>query len=553
MESPEELGRLALRLKPDGQKRLKDTSFTIQKEEGTARTRKLTNKQEQQSTRLTQLQNELMQRGGLPNIFTYESLIRGTYMSIILILSAVGEFIFAQWMLMPYMEQWQASVIAITIVILSFEGVNGYLGSLRKRNPRLEDQLFLMLNSIGFFLLMLLIFFGADVRQALFQTSATLSSSNSPDVTVKAADAFFGSTNASFICLMVTLSAAITIIGGIAYHDVKNRILMALTFRKLYRDIEETEDALRSINDQQAEVDSQINSFEARFDQGFLRAQAEQHEAEQRNAAQESNTQDIPRQLNSPPTNDRSSMNDKLDSLIVLSPVLLIVLALLIFFLFRGTARAETIIFLDMSKSMESNDYTGQQTEFQKNVWGIEAFIRRDMMPGDKVKVLGITESSFSSPYLLLEGQVSANKGTFGEVVARDKLKLVQTWKKLSLKPVAKMTDVFGALNLGSNLFNPQDRNKKLILFSDMRHYTREIDLESPKVIDIEAGMKQVAGNGFTAPLAGVKVWCLGVHSAGKTPDYWRSLKAFWTEYFRQSKASDPIAFSMERRIVNYE
>ena len=554
MESPEELGRLALRMKPDGQKRLKDTSFTIQKEEGMARTRKLANKQEQRSTRLTQLQDELMQRGNPPRGFTYDSQVRGTFMGIILLIAGTGEFIIGRWTIMPFgLGQWETNIVAITIVILSLEGVNSYITYLRKRKPKLEDQIFLLFSGIGFTLLMLLMFFGADVRQVLFQTNAALSASNSLENTVDSANAFQGGAHASFVWLMVTLSAAITIVGGVAYHDVKNRILMALAFRKLYSDIGKTEGDLQEIIDQKADIESQTNSFEALFEHGFLKAQVEQQEAEQRNAAQESNTQNIPRQLNSPPTNERSSMNDKLDSLIVLSPVLLIVLALLIFFLFRGTARAETIIFLDMSKSMESSDYKGQQTEFQKNVGGIEAFFRQDMMPGDKVKVLGITESSFSNPYLLLEGQISANKGSFGEIVARDKLRLVQTWKKLSLKPVAKMTDVFGALNLGSNLFSPQDRNKKLILFSDMRHYTREIDLESPKVIDMEAGMKQVVENGFTAPLAGVKVWCVGVHSAGKTPDYWRSLKAFWREYFRQSKAFEPIVFSMERRVLNYE
>jgi len=213
----------------------------------------------------------------------------------------------------------------------------------------------------------------------------------------------------------------------------------------------------------------------------------------------------------------------------------------------------ETIVFLDMSRSMESNDYAGRQTEFQKNVKGIEALIRNDLMPGEKLKVLGITECSFSNPYFLLEGQVSTNKGAFGEIIARDKLTLVQAWKKLNLKPTAKMTDIFGAINLGSNLFNPRDRNKKLILFSDMRHYTRELDLESPSVINKDIEIKRAVEKGCLAPLPDVRIWCLGVHSAGKAPTYWRSLNAFWVEYFRQSKASDPIVISMERRILKHE
>jgi len=115
------------------------------------------------------------------------------------------------------------------------------------------------------------------------------------------------------------------------------------------------------------------------------------------------------------------------------------------------------------------------------------------------------------------------------------------------------MTDIFGALNLSSNLFAKYDRNKKLILFSDMRQYAHDVDLETPKVINVDAALKQVAVKGFIAQLEGVKVWCLGVHSAGKTPAYWKSLKEFWIGYFNQSKASEPIVFSMERRVLNYE
>ena len=554
MESPEELGKLALRMKPDDRKRFREASVAIQKEENMAKTRTFASKAGYLSARRNQQQIELIQRGNLPSIFTYESLIRGIFMGIILLISAIGEFVFARWTIMPFgLGQWETSLVAVTIVVLSFEGLNSYLTFLRKSNSKYEDRLFLMFSSIGFLLLILLIFFGADVRQVLFQTSASLSSSNSLEGTVKAADTFFGSANASFVWLMVTLSAAITIIGGIAYHDVKNRILMALAIRKLYTDITKTEAELQRLHDQQSGIDSQMNSFEARFDHGFLKAQVEQQEAEQMKAAQNSGPDDGHQQNNSAPINGMSNIKAKIDSLVVLSPILLIMLALLIFFLFRGVANAETIICLDMSKSMESSDYEGRQTAFEKNVEGVAGFLRDNLMPGDKVKVLGITENSFSHPYFILEGQVSTNKGAFGEVVARDKLRLLQTWRNLKLRPVAKITDIFGALNLASSLFNPLDKNKKLILFSDMRHCTDSLDLETPQEINVETRIRQVSERHLVAPLSDVKIWCLGVHSAGKTPHYWRSLNAFWTEYFRKSKASEPIVFSIERGVLKYE
>lgn len=449
---------------------------------------------------------------------------------------------------MPHMYLWQASLIAITILLVSFEGMNLYLTFLRKKYPGLEDTIFLTFSSLGFLMIILIAFFGADIRQLLSQINAGVSASESLDQTVKAADTFYGATSLSVVLLMTTLNLAIICIGGVAYHDVKNRLLMTLSLRKMHDDIRKTEDDLQSLCNEQADIDSQTNSFDARFDQGLLKAQAEAEKAAQMKASQESDVQEKAQQKGTP-----SLVNKRFDSLIALSPIILIAIAVLVFLLSKGIAKGETIIPFDMSISTESTDYSNQQTEFQKNGIGIGTFIQNNLMPGDTLKVVGITESSFTKPYILLEGRVSFNKGSFGEVVARDKLRLLQTWQKLNLKPSAMMSDILGSLNFASNLFQSQDQQKKLIIFSDMRHYTRELDLESPKVINIEAAMKQVVKNGLVAPLAGVKIWCVGVHSVGRTPEYWKSLKAFWTEYFRQSRALEPITYSMERRILNYE
>ena len=337
MENPEQLGRMALRMKPEDRPHFKESCKKIQEEDVMSKKQKLSSDEQRQTERYKHLQYVLMQRGNLPSIFTYESLVRGIFMGIILLISAIGEFIVSRWTIIPFrLGQAETWLVATTIVILSLEGVSHYLTFLRKRNPQLEDQIFLLFSSIGFLLLMLLIFFTADIRQALFQTNTALSASSSLENTVDSANTFHGGANASFVWLMITLSAAITIIGGIAYHDVKNRILMALAIHKLYSDIGKTETALQSLNNQQADLESQQNSFEARFDHGFLKAQAEQQEAAQTNTAATSNIRDTPQQNNSPQASNRSTMSEKLDSLIVLSPIILIVLALIIFFSFRA-------------------------------------------------------------------------------------------------------------------------------------------------------------------------------------------------------------------------
>jgi hypothetical protein len=239
---------------------------------------------------------------------------------------------------------------------------------------------------------------------------------------------------------------------------------------------------------------------------------------------------------------------------IIVSPVFLILVILLVLLLFRGKAgAAETIMFLDMTMSSEASDYTGRETEFQKNVKGIEAFIQNNLTAEERIRIIGITDRSFSNPYMLLEGQIPKDKGAFGEKIAREKIKILQTWRKLNLKPTAKSTNIFDAIQLASVIFSPNDKSKKMIIFSDMREYGKHVDLESPNRIEVNRVFNVVVSNGLIPSLDGVKIWCVGVHSSGKTTIYWQGLKEFWSKYFKQANAIEPIVFSMERRIESYE
>jgi hypothetical protein len=229
-------------------------------------------------------------------------------------------------------------------------------------------------------------------------------------------------------------------------------------------------------------------------------------------------------------------------------PIVLMLLAFLLFLLFTGSARGETIVLFDLSKSMAAGDYVGKETEFQKNVKGVEDFIMYGLGPKESLKVVGITEDSFGKPYFLLKGELSGEKGAFGEVAAREKVSLLNKWRGLHLQPIASWTDVFGALFLASVLFRTDER--RLIIFSDLRHNCQGFDLETPSVINVQAFLRLAKQKGFIADLTGARVRCLGVHSNGKSPVYWTSLKKFWTGYFKEAHAAELKSFSMERRVI---
>ena len=120
-------------------------------------------------------------------------------------------------------------------------------------------------------------------------------------------------------------------------------------------------------------------------------------------------------------------------------PIILICLGIGIFPGLKGIAHgAEWMVNLDISKSVKAKDYGGKETEFKKNVQTVEDIIRNKLAPGDSITVVGITEDSFSRPYILLSHKLTDKKGAFGENLAKDKLSLIKKWQGLDLKPIAK-------------------------------------------------------------------------------------------------------------------
>lgn len=216
-------------------------------------------------------------------------------------------------------------------------------------------------------------------------------------------------------------------------------------------------------------------------------------------------------------------------------------LVLVAAFVLIPPARAATashldiVVAIDLTRSVAVKGPDGT-TEFQKNVDGVTHLLA-GVPAGARVHVIGITDQSFAQPYILLSASVPDDPGYFGERLSSARKELVRVWKVRSarLQPSFPATDILGSLYLASQVFNQEsaDNERMLVIFSDMRNHTRDLDLESPSAVSTNRNQVTVP-----ADLHRVQVYALGVDGAGERTTDWQRLERFWIEYFRESGAS---------------
>lgn len=133
-------------------------------------------------------------------------------------------------------------------------------------------------------------------------------------------------------------------------------------------------------------------------------------------------------------------------------------------------------------------------------------------------------------------------QATSGERLSAERKELVRAWKSRSagLDPHFGSTDILSVLLLASQIFNRQlsEREQRMpVIFSDMRHHTRDLDMESASV---GLGAHIISKTTAVAPtdLRQVRVYALGVDSVGRPIVYWQGLKGFWARYLQSSGAT---------------
>lgn len=192
------------------------------------------------------------------------------------------------------------------------------------------------------------------------------------------------------------------------------------------------------------------------------------------------------------------------------------------------------VVALDLTKSTAVKG-PDSETEFKKNFDGVSRLLMT-LPAGASVTVIGITDRSFAQPLILLQAQVPDDPGYFGERLQSARTQIERAWlgKAAHVEPRFAYTDVLGSLMLAGQIFNNQPASQKiLVIFSDMRHHTRDLDLESPSTISrtlVSRSMRELFPD-----LKDVRVYILGVDNPGKDPAYWQTLRRFWADYLQQA------------------
>jgi hypothetical protein len=222
-----------------------------------------------------------------------------------------------------------------------------------------------------------------------------------------------------------------------------------------------------------------------------------------------------------------------------LTKLLILVLAVCVCQVGHAAAqdKLDLVIAIDLTQSVAVRGPDGK-SEFQKNVDGVSRVLSQ-VPASSRITVIGITDHSFSQPYILLSARTSAESGYFGERLGAARNQLVRAWKVRStrLNSDFQHTDILGALRLASQSFAQASSvgTKTLVIFSDMRQNTQELNLECsprfPTITAVEAQPDSVA------ILRNVQVFVLGVDSAERPIIYWQTLHKFWENYFQSAKA----------------
>jgi hypothetical protein len=214
------------------------------------------------------------------------------------------------------------------------------------------------------------------------------------------------------------------------------------------------------------------------------------------------------------------------------------------------------IVAVDLSASVTGAKGFDGKTEFDQNLAGVGRLLAA-APAGSRITVIGITGQSFTRPYVLLSAELDNDEGYFHERLAGAHQELVRAWQKRSASLVShfQRTDLLGALLLTAQLLGASDTHRTmLVLFSDMRQDTSELNLDDSTTVDVAAAMAAVERGGLVPDLKGVEVYTLGADAAGKSATYWHSLRAFWTRYFVEAGATlrcysmfrEPPAFAPE-------
>lgn len=148
----------------------------------------------------------------------------------------------------------------------------------------------------------------------------------------------------------------------------------------------------------------------------------------------------------------------------------------------------------------------------------------------DEIVVLAITSQSYAKPQVIVRGEIPQAQGPLKANVLAAREKLIQEWQERSASVGRKShkSDIIGALSYAELLIQETEKEKWLIILSDLRNSAAPLNIEYVPQIPVEKTLAGL-GKGFIPDLSDVNIVLLGVHTDGVSPAYYKSLRLFWT------------------------
>jgi hypothetical protein len=422
------------------------------------------------------------------------------------IMLAIAAFFFSLLAFAPYRLGWTGDLYCLGIALVTPFAVEEFLDAWR------SERLFKAMVTVVFLAALaggglLAAIRGDLLSQEVQQNTAPVAIDGDTSSSTPPQTFFYDSTQGSLRILMLLLAVAIDLGAGVAVH--RALILSAASCEdcdKLREELTEARERLAEIIYEITTLTNAPAIFVAQFWRDFYRAMLTQTA---RNAA---------------------------------TKLLGLSLCLLLFGAGRAGAqrRLNLVVAVDLSASVAARG-PDQQTQFDKDIKGVGRLLA--LVPaGSKVTVIGIIENSFAQPDVLLSAEISNDQGYFGERLAAARQQIVHAWqiRSVKLRPTARSTDIFGALVVAGEMLrdSPSLQRKLLVIYSDMRQDTRQVNFNRSASPNIDATLTTVNRGHLFADLRGVNVFVLGADASGRDIAQWDSLKQFWVAYFAKAGAT---------------
>jgi hypothetical protein len=480
-----------------------ELSATSERDENTLRARGnfLQKKEEETGKNISQVSQ------GLPVSTHVLSLWMGSIFLLFGLLLIAGESVLINWTMKPFGFEREGIIIAVCLTLALSLASEQYLSHIKKVNPVAYHKYALWLITVSLSLLLVTGFVLANIRGHFLETQMQMNSELVS--TVQGAENFYKRATALPL-LMGILSVAVGLVVGILIHANLSRVIISAKSVWLNWKLERIKVKKQRVIEDVLGRRNLVNLGICEYQKGLVK-------------------------------NER--IRKKLD---LHHPAIIIILTLLLIFLLSVSLRAEeresVIVMLDTSRSSLCKGNSGEK-DFEKNLEIVVEIIKK-LKPGTHFRILLITEKSFDSSAIVLDRTLPRIKGYFGQVLDRSKLELIRSFENLDIKADAQGTDIFGALNLASMLFQDETGAKTLVLISDMKN-TAKVNLE--KMAYIRESVHEKVSL-FIPNLSGVQIYVASVSTCGKDHEYWLSLRRFWEKFF-ESSGGEVVLFTMERRI----